>query len=155
MDAPGIIYSRIGYPITARALSGGNPTLIPYMMVLVNVLAAIGGTLAVAFFFRRHGLPPALALLYGFYPGLAIAVLRDLTEPLAFGLAATALVVFDWHSKRRLFGSAILFGLAMLTRETVAVFPAIVALGLLVGAGTAASSWRERTSPHHYKCQRP
>ena len=45
MDAPGIIYSRIGYPMTARALSGGNPTLIPYMMVLVNILAAVGGTL--------------------------------------------------------------------------------------------------------------
>ena len=144
MDAPGIVYSRIGYPMTARALSGGNPTLIPYMMVLVNILAAVGGTLAVAFFFRRHGLPPALALLYGFYPGLALAVVRDLTEPLAFALAATALVVFDWRSKRRLLGAATLFGLALLTRETVAVFPAILALGLLVGAGTMASSWRER-----------
>ncbi len=144
MDAPGIVYSRIGYPITARALSGGNPTLIPYMMVLVNILAAVGGTLAVAFFLRRHGLPPALALLYGCYPGLALAVLRDLTEPLAFGLAAAALVIFDWHSKRRLLGSAALFGLAMLTRETVALFPAIIALGLLVGAGTTASGWRER-----------
>jgi len=144
MDAPGVVYSRIGYPMTARALSGGNPTLIPYMMVLVNILAAVGGTLAVAFFLRRHGLPPALALLYGCYPGLALAVLRDLTEPLAFGLAAAALVVFDWHSKRRLLGSAALFGLAMLTRETVALFPAILALGLLVGAGTTASSWRER-----------
>jgi hypothetical protein len=144
MDAPGVVYSRIGYPMTVRALSGGNPTLIPYMMVLVNILAAVGGTLAIAFFFRRHGLPPALALLYGFYPGLALAVVRDLTEPLAFALAATALVVFDWRSKRRLLGAATLFGLAMLTRETVAVFPAILALGLLVGAGTTASSWRER-----------
>jgi hypothetical protein len=144
MDDPGVVYSRIGYPMTARALSGGNPTLIPYMMVLVNILAAVGGTLAVAFFFRRHGLPPALALLYGFYPGLALAVVRDLTEPLAFALAATALVVFDWRSKRRLVGAASLFGLAMLTRETVAVFPAILALGLLLGAGTTASSWRER-----------
>jgi hypothetical protein len=114
------------------------------MMVLVNILAAVGGTLAIAFFFRRHGLPPALALLYGFYPGLALAVVRDLTEPLAFALAATALVVFDWRSKRRLLGAATLFGLALLTRETVAVFPAILALGLLVGAGTTASSWRER-----------
>jgi hypothetical protein len=144
MDQPGIVYSRIGYPVTARVLSGGNPTLIPYMMVLVNILAAVGGTLALAFFFRRHGLPPMLALLYGFYPGLALAVLRDLTEPLAFGLAAAGLVVFDWRSKRRLLASATLFGLAMLTRETVALFPAILTLALLVGAGTKASSWRER-----------
>ncbi len=143
MDAPGVIYSRIGYPMTARALSGGNAALVPYMMVLVNILAAVGGTLAVAFFFKRHGLPPALALLYGLYPGLILAVLRDLTEPLAFGLAAAGLVIFDVRSKRRLLASATLFGLAMLTRETVAVFPAILALSLLVGAGTA-SNWRER-----------
>jgi hypothetical protein len=144
MDAPGTIYSRIGYPITVRALSAGNPTLVPYMMVLVNVLAAIGGTLAVAFFLRRYGLPPAFALLYGLFPGLVLSVLRDLTEPLAFGLAAAALLVFDARSKRRLLASAALFGLAMLTRETVALFPAILALGLLVGMGTAASMWRER-----------
>jgi hypothetical protein len=143
MDAPGIIYSRIGYPMAARALSAGNPVLVPYMMVLVNVLAAIGGTLAVAFFLKRHGLPPGLALLYGLYPGLVLSVLRDLTEPLAFALAAAALLVFDARSKRRLLASGALFGLAMLTRETVAVFPAILALALLVGAGTV-SEWSVR-----------
>jgi hypothetical protein len=143
MDAPGIIYSRIGYPITARALSGGNPVLVPYMMVLVNVLAAVAGTLAVAFFLRRNGLPPALALVYGLYPGLVMSVIRDLTEPLAFALAAGALVVFDARSKWRLLGSGALFGLAMLTRETVALFPAIISLALLVGFGNA-SEWRFR-----------
>ena len=143
MDTPGVIYSRIGYPMTARALSGGNASVIPYMMVLVNILAAVGGTLAIAFFMKRRGLPPALALLYGFFPGLALGVLRDLTEPLAFGLAAAALLVFDPRSKLRLFASASLFGMAMLTRETVALFPAILALGLLIGVGTAAE-WRGR-----------
>ena len=143
MDQPGVIYSRIGYPMTVRALSAGNTSVIPYMMMIVNILAVVGGTLAVAFFMRRHGLPPALGLLYGFFPGLAIAVLRDLTEPLAFGLAAAGLVVFNPKSKRRLLTSASLFGAAMLTRETVALFPAILAFGLLVGAGTA-SGRRER-----------
>jgi hypothetical protein len=141
MDAPGVIYSRIGYPLASRALSAGDPALVPYMMVLVNILAVVGGTLAVAFFLRRHGLPPGLALLYGLYPGLMLSVLRDLTEPLAFGLAAAALLVFDARSKRRLLASAGLFGLAMLTRETVALFPAILALALLVGVGTAGE-WR-------------
>jgi hypothetical protein len=143
MDAPGVIYSRIGYPMTVRVLSDGNASVIPYMMVVVNILAAVGGTLAVAFFFRRRGLPPALALLYGFFPGLVIAVARDLTEPLAFGLAAAGLLAFNPKSKWRLLASGSLFGLAMLTRETVALFPAILALGLLVGTGTA-SRWRER-----------
>jgi hypothetical protein len=144
MDAPGVIYSRIGYPMTARALSGGNATVIPYMMVLVNILAAVGGTLAIAFFLKRRRLSPELALLYGFFPGLALAVLRDLTEPLAFGLAAAGLLVFTPHSKMRLLASASLFGLAMLTRETVALFPAILALGLLVGTEAATSRLRDR-----------
>jgi hypothetical protein len=143
MDEPGVIYSRIGYPMTVRALSANNSSVIPYMLVLVNILAAVGGTLAIAFFLRRHRLPPALALLYGFFPGLALAVLRDLTEPLAFALAAAGLVVFDARSKRRLFASALLFGMAMLTRETVALFPAILTLGLLVGIGRG-SAWRDR-----------
>jgi hypothetical protein len=143
MDSPGFVYSRIGYPMTVRALSGGNPTLVPYVMALVNILAAVGGTLAIAFFLRRRGLPPTWALLYGLFPGLILAVLRDLTEPMAFALAAAALLVFDPRSKLRLLASASLFGLAMLTRETVALFPAILALALLVGSGTA-STWLER-----------
>ena len=143
MDNAGVIYSRIGYPATVRALSGGNVVLIPYVMVLVNILAAVGGTLAVAFFLRRNGLSPALALVYGLYPGLVMSVLRDLTEPLAFALAAGALVMFDARSKWRLLGSGAIFGLAMLTRETVALFPAILTLALLVGVGSA-SEWRIR-----------
>ena len=144
MEQPGIIYSRIGYPMAARVLSGGDASVIPYMLVLVNIAAAVGGTLAVAFLLRRRGLPPSLALLYGFFPGLIFAVLRDLTEPLAFCLAAAGLAVFDSLSKKRLLGSAALFGLAMLTRETVALFPAILAIALLVGAGTAVAGWRDR-----------
>jgi hypothetical protein len=143
IEQPGFIYSRIGYPMTVRALSGGNASVVPYMMVIVNILAAVGGTLAVAFLLRRRGLPPLYALLYGLFPGLVISVLRDLTEPLAFGLAAAGLAVFDPRSRWRLLGSASLFGLAMLTRETVALFPAILTLALLVGVGSSAG-WRER-----------
>jgi hypothetical protein len=143
IEQPGIIYSRIGYPITARVLSAGNASVIPYMMVLVNLAAAVGGTLAIAFLLRRRGLRPSLAFLYGFFPGLLFAVIRDLTEPLAFCLAAAGLAVFAL-SKKRLLGSAALFGLAMLTRETVALFPAILTIALLVGAGTAITGLRER-----------
>jgi hypothetical protein len=143
MEYPGVIYSRIGYPMVVRALSGGNTSVIPYMMVLVNIAAAVGGTLAVAFFLRRRGLPPLLALLYGFFPGLVMSVIRDLTEPLAFALAATGLLVFDSRSNRRLVGSGCLFALALLTRETVALFPAILTAALLI-EGETASRWRDR-----------
>ena len=114
------------------------------MMLLVNIAAAVGGTLAVAFLLRRRGLPPWLALVYGLFPGMIFGVLRDLTEPLAFCLAAVGLVLFDPRSWKRQLGSAALFGLALLTRETVALFPAILAVALLVGAGATASRWRDR-----------
>ena len=143
IESPGTIASRIGYPITVRALSGGDASLVPYMLVIVNIAAAVGGTLAVAFFLKRHGLSPAFALLYGFFPGLMVAVLRDLTEPMAFALAAAGLAVFNARSHWRLLGSAVLFALAMLTRETVALYPAILTVALLMGAGTA-SRWRDR-----------
>ena len=144
IESPGIVYSRIGYPITVRALSGGNASVIPYMMLLVNIAAAVGGTLAVAFLLRRRGLPPWLALVYGLFPGMIFAVLRDLTEPLAYCVAAAGLVLFDPRSRKRLLGSAALFGFALLTRETVALFPAVLAIALLVGAGTTVSGWRDR-----------
>src|SRR5439155_26362627 len=102
---------------------------------------AVGGTLAVAFFLRIRGLPPWLALVYGLCPGMIFAVLRDLTEPLAYCLAAAGLVLFDPRSRKRLLGSSALFGLALLTRETVALFPEILAIALLVGAGATASGW--------------
>jgi hypothetical protein len=143
LDSPGIVYSRIGYPALARGLSAGKASAVPYMMILINFAAAVGGTLAVAFLLRRRGLPPPVAFLYGLYPGLIFSVLRDLTEPLAWALAAAGLLVFDPRSKRRLLLSAGLFALAMLTRETVALFPAILTLSLLLRAETA-SRWRAR-----------
>jgi hypothetical protein len=143
LDEPGIVYSRIGYPALARGLSAGRASAVPYALILINFLAAVGGTLAVAFLLRRRGLPPALALLYGLYPGLIFSVIRDLTEPLAWALAAAGLLVFDPRSRRRLLLSAALFALAMLTRETVALFPAILSLSLLLRSETA-SRWRDR-----------
>jgi hypothetical protein len=143
LDEPGIVYSRIGYPALARGLSAGRASAVPYAMILINFAAAVGGTLAVAFLLRRRGLPPALALLYGLYPGLIFSVIRDLTEPLAWALAAAGLLVFDPRSRRRLLLSAAIFALAMLTRETVALFPAILSLSLLLRSETA-SHWPDR-----------
>jgi hypothetical protein len=143
MESPGFIYSRIVYPMVVRVLSGGKTDAIPYLMILVNAAAAIGGTLLVAMWLKRRRLSTGYALLYGFFPGLIFAVFRDLTEPLAYGLAAAAVLVFEPRSPRRLAASAALFAVAALTRETVLLFPAVLALSLLVGNG-ASRSWSTR-----------
>jgi hypothetical protein len=143
MDMPAYRYSRIGYPILARGMSGGNSVAIPYMMILINVAAVVGGTLAAAIWLRRRRTSPWFALLYGFFPAMIFSVLRDLGEPLAFGLAAWAMVVFDPRSWRRLLASAGILAYALLTRETVALIPAIMFLSLLFG-GASVSGWASR-----------
>jgi hypothetical protein len=118
----GIVYSRIVYPVVARAASGGSVTALPYALLVVNLLAVLAGTAAVALWLVKRGFSPWPALLYGLYPGLVVTVFRDLTEPLAFALAAVAVLAFDRARPRRLVLSAALFALAALTRETVVPF---------------------------------
>src|SRR5690348_16603456 len=48
MDFPAYRYTRILYPMLARALAFGQPALIPYTLLLINYLAVVGGTLALA-----------------------------------------------------------------------------------------------------------
>jgi hypothetical protein len=118
----GVVYSRIFYPAVARAASAGSVTALPYAMLIVNLLAVLAGTWAIGRWFVKRGFTPWPALLYGLFPGLIVTVFRDLTEPLAFGLAALAVLAFDGARTRRLALSALLFALAALTRETIVPF---------------------------------
>lgn len=144
MDWPAYRYSRIFYPMLARLVAIGQPGAIPLALIGVNWLALGGGTLAVAAWLKRHGCSPWLALLYGCSTGLFIALQGDLTEPLAYGLVALAIYLFDFGGRRRVLWSGIAFALAILTRESTAVFAALYGLALLLGGsaqvGSGASS---------------
>ena len=131
MDKPAYRYTRILYPMTARALALGRADLIPYTLLLVNLLALGGGTLVMATWLRRKGVSPWLALIYGLYPGLFIALQRDLNEPLAYALLALAVYLFDFGGRRRLIYAGLAFALAILARETTAVFAVLYGLVLL------------------------
>jgi hypothetical protein len=115
----GVVYSRLFYPAVSRGASLGSVTALPYAMLVINVLAVVAGTAAVALWFVNRGFSPWPALLYGLFPGLVLTVFRDLTEPLAFGLAAVAVLAFDRRRSRRLVLSALILALAVLTRETI------------------------------------
>jgi hypothetical protein len=118
----GIVYARVFYPAVSRVASLGSVTALPYAMLAINLLAVLAGTLAIALWLVKRGFSPWPALLYGLYPGLIVTAFRDLTEPLAYGLAAFAVLVFDRKQGRRLVLSALLFALAVLTRETIVPF---------------------------------
>jgi hypothetical protein len=134
IDVPAYRYGRILYPMVARLLALGQPGLVPYTLILVNLLALAGGTLVVATWLRRKRLSPWLALLFGVYPGLFIAFQRDLNEPLAYALAALGVYLFDFGGRRRLLWAGLAFGLAALAREATLVFPFVYGVALLLRA---------------------
>lgn len=147
MDASTYRYTRILYPLVARASAAGRPDLIPITLFVVNWLALAGGTVAIAAWLRRRGLSAWFALVYGFFPGLQFALARDLSEVLAYGLVALAILALDLAGRYALILSAIAFALAALTRETTVVFSVAYGLALLAGRPHDAG-WRLRLSKH-------
>src|SRR5436190_7213486 len=73
-------YTRILYPMLSRVLALGQPGWIPLTLILVNVLAIVIGTWAVAAWCKARGLSPWLALVYTFFVGQVIVFTRDLNE---------------------------------------------------------------------------
>jgi len=149
IDDPSYRYSRIVYPMLARALALGQPALIPYTLILINWLALAGGALAVAALLHRRGVSPWFALVYALYPGLVLSLRRDLTEPLAFAFVALAIYLFDLRARHALIWAGLGFALATLTRESAAVFGVTYAAGTLLSGATRrpmasmlAANWR-------------
>ena len=144
MDVSTYRYTRILYPMLARLLAFGQAGLIPIALFLINWLAIAGGTLAVAAWLKRSGVSPWFGLVYGFYPGLDLALQRDLSEALAYGLTAAAVYVFDFGpGPKRTWLSAGVFALAALTRETTAIFPLVYA-GVVLLRDPGGRDWRSR-----------
>lgn len=129
--SPGLVYSRVLYPALARLGGLGTVDGVAYAMIAINVLSVLAGTLALAAWLRRRGVAGGYSLLYALFPGLLFCVFRDLTEPLAYGLVAVALYAFDRRSRGGVACAAALMGLAVLTRETTALFAAGMALSLV------------------------
>jgi hypothetical protein len=140
LDDPAYRFSRILYPLAARALGLGTPDAIPWALLLINLLAIAGGTVALGAWLTRRGSSPWLALAYGFFPGLLVGLQRDLTEPLAYALVALAILLFDFGDRRGLLAAGGVFGLAVLARQTTVAFPLLFALSILAGRPNAAGT---------------
>lgn len=132
-EVAGYVYSRPLYPALASLFGLGQAEAIAYAMLAINLAAVAATTFVLAAWLRRHGLSPWLSLVYGTSPAVVFGVFHDLTEPLAYALAFFGVLLFDPARRSRIAASAIVFGLAVLTRETTAVFPAVCAAALLVG----------------------
>lgn len=145
LDHAAYRYARILYPALARASVLGNDRSTPAALLIVNLLAVIAAAAALARFLQRRSVSPWFALVFSLYPGLFLAVTRDLSEPLAYSLVAVALLAFDRGGRRGLVAGTILLALAGITRETTLLFAIGVGWGLLRGEFPTAGS-RARTA---------
>lgn len=134
LDVPAYRYQRMLYPLLAWCLSLGNERLLPWALILINLIALPAGTALIEAILAGQGVNRWYALTYGFFIGLLMPVRLDLTEPLAFLLVQAGVLAF---SRQRLWPSAIWFTLAALTRETTLLFVGGYGLFLL-----ATRRWR-------------
>src|SRR5258708_7278648 len=84
--------SRMLPPLLVRLLSLGDADLMPWVMLALNITAVVGSVALMTWLLRRRGLPVWLALVPGLYCGQALALERDLSDPIAIFFVTLALV---------------------------------------------------------------
>ena len=125
LDHPAYRHQRIMYPLLAYALAFGHVSLVPYSMILVNMLAFIGIVLLFQKFIHNF----RVNRWYGLFPllicGLWMSLSRNLAENVEGVFFLTALLFFYG---KELFLFSLFSLLTFLTRE-----PSIVLLLPIAG----------------------
>jgi hypothetical protein len=127
LDVPAYRYQRLLYPLLTRTLALGQPGLVPWTLVALNLAAQVGLTWLMERWLAEHGFSRWYALTVGLWAGLVMSVRLDLSEPVCF-LLATGAVLLVYRG--RVGWAATLLALALLTKETALLF----ATGLLAWA---------------------
>jgi hypothetical protein len=121
LDVPAYRYQRILLPLAARVLALGQSGLMPWTLLIINLGAQVAGTWAFGELLAAYGASRWYAIVFGLWAGSVYAVRLALAEPLAYGLAAGALLA----SRRGREGwAAVLYGLALFAKETTLLFVA-------------------------------
>jgi hypothetical protein len=122
-------YQRIFYPLAARFLAFGQTNLIPWALIILNILAISGGTYVTEEILVELGASRWYALAYGLYGSQLVGLRTILNEPSAHALIQMAILAWI---RRRLFWTILFFGLAALTKEVALIFLAAFVLGELI-----------------------
>ena len=134
-------YTRIGYPILAWIFSLGQHQLVPVMLVAVNLLAVAAIATLGGMFARESGRHALWGLAFAAYFGLVISVGRDTAEPLAEACMLGGLLAYRRGTSRMYLLATALFAWGAITRETVLLAPAAIAVTRLIAIG------RRRAAP--------
>lgn len=127
-DYPAYRYQRILLPALGRLLSLGNADLIPWTLLLINLMAIAGGTAALESLLVQRRVSRWYALGYALSLAIMGSARLSLPEPLAYGLVLGAMLVI---SREKWLWGAVLVALAGLAKETALVFVAGYGLYLL------------------------
>ncbi|HSD83226.1 MAG TPA: hypothetical protein VLG46_05185, partial [Anaerolineae bacterium] len=119
IDVPAYRYQRIVYPIVARLLALGNVDLVPWTLIVVNLMALTAGVWLTEEILQHFQVSRWYALIYGLSAGTLMSVRLDLTEPLAYALAQAGVLLALKDRWRR---ATLVLAVAALTKEmTLAV----------------------------------
>lgn len=125
LDLPAYRFQRILLSWLVGWLGGHQPLAVAWGLIAINLAAILAAAYGLAEWLRRQAVSPLYAALYALYVGVFMAFSRDLTEPLAYGLAAAGMLT--WLTERRGPG-ILLFALSSLAKEQTLLFP--IGLGL-------------------------
>lgn len=120
IDVPAYRFQRILLPILGRALALGQVPLIPWALLVINLVSLAAGTTLLENLLIQHKVSRWYALTYSLTIGTFGAVRLSLPEPLAYALVLGGGVLAQ---RDRWLWSAVLFALAALARETTLLFP--------------------------------
>lgn len=128
MDNASYRYQHFLYPLLVWLLSFGQAALVPYLLLLVNLVAIVGSVEIISRLLVKYGFSPWFSLALGLYYGLAVGLTFDTTEP--FTCLLLSLGVWSLEQKRWIPG-ALWLGLATLSRETAVLFPLCLAIAFV------------------------
>lgn len=131
IDGASLRYQRIIYPLTARVLSLGQENLVPWTLLLVNIVAFSVSVGALSYLLKEMGVSGYYALIYMFWIGNLFAIRFDLNEPLCFMFAIFAIIAYRREHYR---WTIFLLILSTLTKE----------LGLVIAGGLAFHAFFQR-----------
>ncbi len=138
-------YTRIGYPFLAWLASLGQHRFVPVALVAVNLVCVAAMAVLGGMFARQSGRHALWGLAFAAYFGLVISVGRDTAEPLAEACMLGGLLAYR---RARPLLAAAAFAAGALTRETILLAPAAIAVTRIIAmvrrrssAGAADLAW--------------
>jgi hypothetical protein len=122
-------YTRIGYPFLAWLVSLGQHGFVPVALVAINLVCVAAMAVLGGMFARESGRHALWGLAFAAYFGLVISLGRDTAEPLAEACMLGGLLAYR---RGRPVLAAAAFTVGALTRETILLAPAAIAVTRII-----------------------